>query len=495
VSSSLVMAIDQGTTGTTVLLINPQGVVESRGYAELPQHYPRPGRVEHDGEEIWISVLKAARLALDKGPALSRRLAAVGITNQRETTLLWDQKSGRPVGPAIVWQDRRTADRCAELREAGHERLVRRSTGLVLDPYFSATKLEWLFRHHKPWRRAAGRGDLLAGTIDSWILWKLTGGAIHATDPTNASRTMLYDINRLAWSPKLLDLFDVPAACLPEVRPSSGNFGLTSGAGPIPNDIPIGGMAGDQQAALFGQGCVKPGQVKNTYGTGAFLLAHLGAQPRESKHGLLTTVACGPRGEPAWALEGSVFIAGAAVHWLRDGLGLIRKSADIESLAASVPDAGGITVIPAFTGLGTPWWRADARGAIFGLTRGTTRAHLARAILESIAQQSADVVQVMQQETGRRINALRVDGGATANDLLMQFQADLLGIPIQRPKMRETTALGAGLLAGMAVGIWASPKEAEGARVIERTFRPGRGAAWRRKERTSWSESVRRLLQ
>ncbi|MDZ4805956.1 MAG: glycerol kinase GlpK [Candidatus Eisenbacteria bacterium] len=493
-NSPLVMAIDQGTTGTTVLLINRKGAIEARGYAEIPQHYPRPGRVEHDGDEIWRSVLRAARQALSRGAFLSKRIAAVGITNQRETSILWNRKTGRPVGPAIVWQDRRTAERCAELRRAGQERFIRKSTGLVLDPYFSATKLEWMFRHQKPWRRAAARGDLVAGTIDTWLLWKLTGGAVHATDPTNASRTMLYDIHRLAWSPKLLDLFDVPDACLPEVRPSSGEFGTTMGAAPIPDGIPISGMAGDQQAALFGQGCVKPGQVKNTYGTGAFVLVHLGNKPRESRHGLLTTVACGPRGEPAWALEGSVFIAGAAVQWLRDGLGFIRNSADIETLAATVPDAGGVTVIPAFTGLGAPWWRADARGAIFGITRGTTRAHLARAVLESIAQQSADVVQVMQQDTGHRIAALRVDGGATANNLLMQFQADLLGIPIQRPRMIETTALGAGLLAGMAAGIWASPKEADSARAIDTTFKPERSSAWRRQQRDEWGRAVARLL-
>jgi len=493
-TSSLVMAIDQGTTGTTVLIIDHDGQVAARGYAEIPQHYPKPGWVEHDGHEIWESVRTAAGKALAAGDGLAARIASVGITNQRETVLLWDRKSGEPVGPAIVWQDRRTTFRCEQLRKARHERMVRRTTGLVLDPYFSATKIEWLLRHNKAWKRAAAKGDLVVGTIDTWVLWKLTGGASHATDPTNASRTMLYDINKLAWSPKLLDLFDVPAACLPEVRPSSGDFGVTRGAAPIPDGIPIGGIAGDQQAAMFGQGCVKPGEVKNTYGTGAFLLVHLGNKPKESKHGLLTTVACGPRGEAAWAMEGSVFIAGAAVQWLRDGLGFIEQSADIEALAATVPDAGGVTVIPAFVGLGAPWWRADARGAMFGLTRGTTRAHIARAVLESIAHQSADVVNVMQQDTGRRITTLRVDGGATANDLLMQFQADLLGIPIQRPRMLETTALGAGILAGMSAGIWQSPKDAEAARALDRTFKPARTAVWRKEVRRRWNAAVSLLL-
>ncbi|HEX7878484.1 MAG TPA: glycerol kinase GlpK [Candidatus Eisenbacteria bacterium] len=494
-TSPLVMAIDQGTTGTTVLLIDHDGLVAARGYAEIPQHYPKPGWVEHDGDEIWASILDAAGQALRVDDGLASRIATIGITNQRETVLLWDRKTGRPVGPAIVWQDRRTTDRCEQLRKARHERMIRKTTGLVLDPYFSGTKIEWLFRHDKSWKRAAAKGDLVIGNIDTWVLWKLTGGEVHATDPTNASRTMLYDINKLAWSPKLLDLFGVPAACLPEVRRSSGDFGTTRGAHPIPDGIPIGGIAGDQQAALFGQGCVKPGQVKNTYGTGAFLMVSLGNRPRESKGGLLTTVACGPKGEAAWALEGSVFIAGAAVQWLRDGLAFFEKSHEIEALAASVDDSGGVTVIPAFVGMGAPHWRADARGAIFGLTRGTTRAHVARAVLEAIAQQSADVVDVMQQDTGRRIVSLRVDGGATANNLLMQYQADLLGTPIQRPRMLETTALGAGILAGMAAGIWASPRDAEAARTLDRTFTPSRPASWRRQERARWHEAVGRLLR
>jgi glycerol kinase len=493
-NAPLVMAIDQGTTGTTVLLIDHDGHVAARGYAEVPQHYPRPGWVEHDGDEIWNTVRTAAGQALSADEGLAARVASIGITNQRETILLWDRVTGRPVGPAIVWQDRRTADRCAQLKRARHERPVRRTTGLVLDPYFSATKIDWLFRHDRSWKRAAAKGDLVVGTIDTWVLWQLTGGAVHATDPTNASRTMLYDINKLAWSPKLLDLFGVPAACLPEVRPSSGHFGTTRGAAPIPDGIPIGGIAGDQQAALFGQGCVKPGQVKNTYGTGAFLMVSLGAKPRESKSGLLTTVACGPKGEAAWALEGSVFIAGAAVQWLRDGLGFFEKASEIEALAAGVADSGGVTVIPAFVGLGAPYWRAEARGAMFGLTRGTTRAHVARAVLEAIAQQSTDVVDVMQKDTGRRIATLRVDGGATANDLLMQYQADLLGTPLQRPRMLETTALGAGLLAGMSAGIWSSPRDAESARVIDRTFKPKRSTKWRHEERRRWREAVGRLL-
>ena len=489
-----VLAIDQGTTGSTALLLDRAGAVRGRGYAELPQHFPRPGWVEHDANEIVQSVESAIRGALRDARADGRQVAAIGITNQRETTLLWDRASGRPVARAIVWQDRRTEPRCAELRRAGLERDVRRRTGLVLDPYFSATKLEWMLSRDRTLMRRARSGAIAFGTVDSWLIWKLTGGAVHATDPTNASRTLLFNLRARRWDTTQLARFGVPGEVLPAVRPSSGDFGVTRGLRLLPNGVPIAGVAGDQQAALFGQGCVRAGESKNTYGTGCFLLLHTGARPVASRAGLLTTVACGPRGEIAYALEGSVFIGGAALQWLRDGLGILARASDSEAMAKQVADSGGVVLVPAFVGLGAPYWRADVRGALLGLTRGTTRDHVARAALESLAFQSRDLADAMARDAGRGIRRLKVDGGAAANDWLMQYQADLLGVPVARPRVIETTALGAGLLAGLGVGFWTSHRDLDRARRIERLFRPRRPRAWREAEYARWTAAVRTLL-
>ena len=486
--------MDQGTTGTTVLAFDRAGRLRSRGYSELPQHFPRPGWVEHRGEEIWETTLRALRAALRPLGGARAAIAAIGLTNQRETTLVWDRATSKPVAPAIVWQDRRTADRCLALRRAGKERAISRRTGLKLDPYFSATKLEWIVRNVPGVRARARRGALAFGTVDSWLLWKLTDGAVHATDATNASRTLLYDIRRLRWDPGLLRLFGVPSSLLPEVRASSGDFGRTHNVPGLPDGIPIRGIAGDQQAALFGQGCASTGGLKNTYGTGCFLLLHTGSKRIPSGSGLLTTIACGPRGEPAYALEGSVFIAGASIQWLRDGLGLLKTAAESEALARQVPDAGGTILVPAFAGLGAPYWRPEARGLWCGLTRGATRAHLARAALESIAYQSRDLVQSMRRESGVRVRELRVDGGASLNGFLMQFQADLLGIPIVRPGLVETTALGAALLAGIGVGWWKRASDLEAVRALGKVFRPKMGRAERERLYRGWTEAVAMLL-
>jgi len=459
-----VIAIDQGTTGTTVLVLDEALEVIGRGYQEFRQIYPEPGWVEHDPDDIWASVGAALQSALrDIDPA---SLAAIGITNQRETTVVWDRKTGRSIHHAIVWQDRRTADRCAELNAAGKASRVRALTGLTIDPYFSGTKLAWLLHHVPGAATAASAGDLAFGTIDAYLVWRLTGGSVHATDVSNASRTLLFDINTLAWSDELLELIGAPRAILPSVVPSSGVIGTTRGVPGVPDGVPIAGIAGDQQSALFGQACFTPGDAKCTYGTGAFILMNTGDKPIASRSGLLTTVAWKlATGELRYALEGSAFIAGAAVQWLRDGLQLFAAARDIEALAASVPDSGGVIVVPAFAGLGAPHWRPEARGSITGLTRGTTRGHLARATLEGIALQNVDILRAMERDAGRPLTVLKVDGGASANDLLMQFQSDVLGVEISRPDMVETTALGAAFLAGLGAGVWKDQSE------VARTWR------------------------
>jgi glycerol kinase len=467
----MILAIDQGTTGSTCLILDADGQVRGRAYSEFTQHFPRPGWVEHDAGEIWEVTRRMAGAAAEHAGIGLEGLSGIGITNQRETIVLWDRRTGQPVHRALVWQDGRTAEACRALKEAGHEARVRATTGLVIDPYFSATKLRWLLDNVPDARRRAEAGELAAGTIDSWLVWNLTGGRLHLTDPTNASRTLLYDLQTGAWDPGMLDLFGIPAAVLPEIRPSSEVYGSTSGDA-LSAEIPVAGIAGDQQSALYGHGCWAPGEGKNTYGTGAFLLVHTGDRPVASKHGLLTTAACGPRGERAYALEGSIFIAGAAVQWLRDGLGILGEAGDTEALARSLETNDGVYFVPAFTGLGAPHWEPGARGTIVGLTRGSTRAHLARAALEAMAYSTLDVAAAMEGDAGVSLPELRVDGGATANDWLMQFQADVLGTPVRRPAMVEMTARGAAGLAGLATGVWATPEDFHAARPEESVFTP-----------------------
>lgn len=484
-----VLAIDQGTTGSTCLVLDADGVVRARTYSEFTQHFPRPGWVEHDPVEIWNVTRRVAREALEEAARARTEVVAVGITNQRETVLLWDRETLEPVTRALVWQDRRTAELCRELREGGHEERVRERTGLMLDPYFSGTKLTWLLRSDPGLRRRAESGVLAAGTIDSWLVARLTGGEVHATDPTNASRTLLYDIHALDWSREMLDLFEVPEPLLPRVLPSSGGFGVARGEA-LGVEVPVAGVAGDQQAALFGQGCWEAGLAKNTYGTGAFLLLHTGHRAVPSRHGLLTTVACDASGGPAWALEGSIFVAGAAVQWLRDGLGIIRGADETAGLAEALSGNDGVYFVPAFVGLGAPHWDPEARGTIVGLTRGTGRAHLVRAALEAMAYGTAEVLAAMEGDASVPLKELRVDGGAAANDWLMRFQAGVLGVPVRRPGLVETTALGAAGLAGLATGVWRNAAEFAGAAGEGRLFEPVMEAAERERLLEGWRRAV-----
>jgi len=490
---SFILAIDQGTTGTTALLIDRQLQVAGKVTVDFPQHFPRPGWVEHDAEEIWFSVLQAIRRVLQKTGAKGRDIAAIGITNQRETTVLWHRSDGSPAGHALVWQDRRTADLCREFRERGLEPMFRERTGLLFDPYFSGTKLTWRLRQDGELRKEAEAGDLAFGTIDSFLVWRLTGGSAHITDVTNASRTLLMNLRTLDWDPDLTGPLEIPEALLPVIRPSSQVYGETRGLEALPDGIPVSGMAGDQQAALFGQTCFSPGEAKCTFGTGAFLLANTGQEIVPSEHGLLTTVAWQVGEETSYALEGSAFIAGAAVQWLRDGLSLFKSSADIEALAASVPDSGEVVFVPALTGLGAPHWKPAARGTVFGITRGTTAAHLARAALEGIALQIFDLTRAMDQDRGDPLKLLRVDGGAAQNNLLMQLQADLLGLPVIRPETVETTALGAAMLAGLGVGFWNDMEEVKQSWREERRFEPKIDPAAREVILTRWQEAIAKI--
>ena len=489
--TEVVLAIDAGTTGVRTLAVSPDGAPLAWSYREFPQHFPRPGWVEHDADDIWSATVatldEVARAVAHDGGTV----AAIGITNQRETVVLWDRDTGTPLHRALVWQDRRTARRCDELRDAGHLPLVRARTGLVLDPYFSATKLEWLFREG-----GVDSGPRVAfGTVDSWILWRLTGGTdggVHATDPSNASRTLLFDIDALDWSPPLLELFGVPPTCLPDVLPSSGRFGMTVPECAAGLRVPVSGIAGDQPAALFGQACFEPGMTKNTYGTGSFVLMNLGATHPDPVEGLLTSVAWTIGSAVTYAMEGAVFVTGAAIQWLRDGLGIIEDAAETGPLAQSVPDTGGVVFVPAFTGLGSPWWDPYARGAVLGLTRGTGRAHLARAVVEAMAWQTRDVVDAMTAASGRTVTELRADGGASVMDVLCQFQADVLGVPVRRPVVRETTALGAAYLAGIAEGVWPSPADAAAAWREEAAYFPTMAADEVTRRAEQWHRGVER---
>lgn len=492
-TSDYVLALDQGTTSSRAIVFDRKGELRGVGQSEFRQYYPRPGWVEHDAVEIWTSQLEVAREALRNAGVSAADLAAIGITNQRETTLLWERATGRPLARAIVWQDRRTAPLCEQLRRDGHADWLQARTGLVVDAYFSGTKLAWLLEHVPGARQAAERGELAFGTVDTWLVWQLTGGAVHSTDPSNASRTMLFDLHTQDWNEDILALLNIPRSVLPQVAPSSAVIGRAQPEW-LGGPVPIAGVAGDQQAATFGQACFAPGMAKNTYGTGCFMLMNVGESPVASRNHLLSTVGWGLPGPQRWRatymLEGGVFVAGAAVQWLRDGLGIIQHAEDIEPLAASVADTDDVFMVPAFAGLGAPHWDPYARGTLVGLTRGTTRAHIARATLESIALQSAELLACMNADSGIPLSELRVDGGAARNDLLMQMQADLLGVPVVRPRVAESTARGAAGLAGLAVGVWSGQEEFAGQWQAERRFEPRWPDDVRQARMQRWRQAV-----
>jgi glycerol kinase len=491
---SCILALDQGTTSSRAIVFDGHSRILAVAQKEFPQIFPKPGWVEHDPLEIWSSQIEVARLALKQAGLKGGDVAGIGIANQRETTVIWDRRTGTPIHNAIVWQDRRTADFCQELKRQRHTKTISKKTGLVIDAYFSGSKIRWLLDNVSGAREKAERGELAFGTVDTWLLWKLTNGGLHITEPGNASRTMLFNIHTGEWDEELLRILNVPRAILPEVKSSSEVYGSTA-PGIFDTPIPVSGIAGDQQAALFGQNCFSRGLAKNTYGTGCFMLMHTGTKPMLSKHQLLTTIAWKMGKTTEYALEGSVFIGGAVVQWLRDGLGIIKSSADIESLAASVRDSGDVYLVPAFAGLGAPHWDQFARGTITGLTRGTTAAHLARAALEGIAFQVADVLEVMNKDSGIPLTELRVDGGASANNLLMQFQADILQVPVVRPKVVETTALGAAYLAGLAVGLWKDRSVIEKNWQMDRTFEPQMSVKEVEQRRGRWAEALQRAKE
>lgn len=488
-----ILSIDQGTTGTTVIIFDKNAQEVSRSYREFPQYYPKPGWVEHNPLQIWETVIKGVEEALNKGNISPEEIAGIGITNQRETTIVWEKKTGRPYYNAIVWQCRRTAEICDRLKKRGYLKEIKKRTGLVIDAYFSATKVKWLFENIKNLRSEAKKGNVLFGTVDTYLVYNLTGGDVHITDYSNASRTMFYNINKLSWDKDILKELNIPENILPSVKPSSYIYGYTKRFPPLPDGIPISAVVGDQQAALFGQACFKEGMAKNTYGTGCFLLLNTGEKIVRSRKGLLTTIAWGLNNEIEYALEGSIFIAGAVIQWLRDELKIINSASETEEYIKEVNDTGGVYFVPAFVGLGAPYWDMYARGAIFGLTRGTKRAHIIRAALESLAYQSKDVISTMSEEAKIELKELRVDGGATANNFLMQFQADILGVPVVRPKIRETTALGAAYLAGLATGFFESKEEIQKNWQIERKFLPEMKKEEREKLYSRWKKAVERV--
>ncbi|CDG23215.1 Glycerol kinase [Xenorhabdus poinarii G6] len=491
-----IVALDQGTTSSRAVIFDHDANIVCISQREFTQIYPKPGWVEHDPMEIWASQSSTLVEVLAKADIRSDQIASIGITNQRETTIVWEKETGKPVYNAIVWQCRRTADICTKLKQKeGLEEYIRQNTGLVVDPYFSGTKIKWILDNVEGVRQRAEHGELLFGTVDTWLVWKMTQGRVHVTDYTNASRTMLFNIHNLDWDQKILDELGIPRVMLPEVAASSTIYGQTNIGGKGGTRIPISGIAGDQQAALYGQLCVHPGMAKNTYGTGCFLLMNTGNDAVRSNHGLLTTIACGPRGEVNYALEGAVFVGGASIQWLRDELKLIADAADSEYFATKVKDSNGVYVVPAFTGLGAPYWDPYARGAIFGLTRGANSNHIIRATLESIAYQTRDVLDAMQADAGTRLQALRVDGGAVANNFLMQFQSDILGTRVERPEVRESTALGAAFLAGLAVGFWQDLDEVKSKALIEKEFRPGIETTERNHKYNGWKKAVARAQE
>ncbi|GAE25727.1 glycerol kinase [Halalkalibacter wakoensis JCM 9140] len=486
-----ILALDQGTTSSRAILFDKQGKIVAIEQKEIEQIYPQPGWVEHNANEIWASILAVISGLMLKANIDKEEIAGIGITNQRETAVVWDKHTGKPIYHAIVWQSRQTADICEQLKEQGYEETVRKKTGLLIDAYFSGTKVKWILDHVDGAREKAEKGDLLFGTIDTWLIWKLSGGKAHVTDYSNASRTMMYNIHDLKWDDELLSMLTIPKAMLPEVKPSSDIYATTVDYHFFGAEVPIAGAAGDQQAALFGQACFEKGMVKNTYGTGCFMLMNTGDQAVESKHGLLTTLAWGVDGKVEYALEGSIFVAGSAVQWLRDGLRMIKSAKDTEQYAERVSSTEGVYVVPAFVGLGTPYWDSDVRGAVFGLTRGTEKEHFIRATLESLAYQTKDVVDAMEADSGIKVKTLRVDGGAVANNFLMQFQSDLLGVPVERPEVQETTALGAAYLAGLAVGFWDNIEQIKTQSMVDRCFEATMAEEEQQALYSGWKKAVK----
>ncbi|KHD85342.1 glycerol kinase GlpK [Heyndrickxia ginsengihumi] len=489
-----ILSIDQGTTSSRAILFNHKGEVVRVAQKEIPQHFPQPGWVEHNASEIWGSVLAVIATVLSEADIEAKQIAAIGITNQRETAVVWDKETGHPIYNAIVWQSRQTAGICEELKKKGYEDLVREKTGLLIDPYFSGTKIKWILDHVEGARERAEKGELLFGTIDTWLIWKLSGGKAHVTDYSNASRTLLYNIYDLQWDDELLEMLDVPKSMLPEVKPSSYEYAKTVPYHFFGCEVPIAGVAGDQQAALFGQACFEEGMAKNTYGTGCFMLMNTGEKGVKSKHGLLTTLAWGIDGKVEYALEGSIFVAGSAVQWLRDGLRMIKDSAQSEDYATKVESTEGVYVVPAFVGLGTPYWDSDVRGAVFGLTRGTTKEHFIRATLESLAYQTKDVLTAMEADSNVPLKTLRVDGGAVKNNFLMQFQSDILSVPVERPVVSETTALGAAYLAGLAVGYWESREEIAKQWNVEKRFAPSLDENVKDQLYSGWKKAIQATM-